>query len=107
MIDYFDIEDSDASKVIWSHAVNSHSSLKQALYDETMILEADIIFIENKHSEPIMAHPPQTSSDITFKEWLLTSLTSKKALKLDFKTENSIVPCLKILNSIEKEVFIC
>lgn len=105
MIDFFNIEDNDASKVIWSHAVNSKYKLSKALVDESMVLEADIIFIEDKHNEPIMAHPPDTQSDISFSEWLKESLKdSNKAIKLDFKTASSVEPCLKILNSMQDEV---
>lgn len=106
MIDFFNVDDNDASRVIWSHAVNSKDKLKQALADNTMVLEADILLIEHKHSEPIMAHPPLTDSDITFSEWLETSLSSRKALKLDFKTANAIEPCLKLLKSKENLVII-
>jgi hypothetical protein len=63
MIEFFDIEENDASKVIWAHGVNSQLKLKKALVDETMVLEADIIYIENKHPDgPVMAHPPQQGS---------------------------------------------
>ena len=104
MIDFFNIEDNDASKVIWSHAVNSKYKLSKALVDESMVLEADIIFIEDKHNEPIMAHPPDTHSDISFSEWLKESLKDgNKAIKLDFKTASSVEPCLKILNSMQDE----
>lgn len=69
-----------------------------------MFLEADILFVEEKHTEPIMAHPPNNDSDLTFTEWLLASLPSKKGLKLDFKTSNSIEPCLKILKQHQSKV---
>jgi hypothetical protein len=69
-----------------------------------MFLEADILFIDEKHKEPIMAHPPEIYSDLTFTEWLLASLPSGKGLKLDFKTPNAIEPCLKILKQHEHKV---
>ena len=69
-----------------------------------MFLEADILFKEDKHNEPIMAHPPQTDSDLTFTEWLRASLPSGKGLKLDFKTPNAIEPCLKILKQHQNQV---
>lgn len=67
-------------------------------------MEADILFIESMHQEPIMAHPPETQSDLTFTEWLNFTINTKKGLKLDFKTANSIEPCLKIFNLRQKEV---
>ena len=106
MIDFFEIEENDAGKVIWSHAVNSQQKLSTALADETMVLEADIIYVDTE-PEPIMAHPPLQHSDITFSQWLNLSLTSGKALKLDFKTSNAIEPCLRLLRSMDDQVFCC
>lgn len=71
-----------------------------------MFLEADIMFIESMHLEPIMAHPPDTSSDLTFSQWLDLVISKGRGLKLDFKTANSIEPCLKILQKRKKEVII-
>lgn len=51
-----------------------------------------------------MAHPPLTDSDLTFAQWLDISKSSKKGLKLDFKTWNSVEPCLKTLRAVEAEV---
>lgn len=69
-----------------------------------MFLEADILFIESLHSEPIMAHPPQTESDLKFSEWLDLTISKGRGLKLDFKTPNAIEPCLKLLKSKSNEV---
>ena len=69
-----------------------------------MFLEADISFFEEKHSEPIMAHPPKTDGDLKFSEWLEMSANSGKGLKLDFKTNNSVGPCLEVLSSIKNKV---
>lgn len=71
-----------------------------------MFIEADVLMIDEKHSEPIMAHPPLTDSDLTFREFLESSLTSRKGLKLDFKTLNSVEPCLKMLSSNKDKVII-
>ena len=69
-----------------------------------MFIEADILLVEDKHDEPIMAHPPEEESDLKFSEWLEICLTTEKGLKLDFKTNNSVEPCLKILNSHMEQV---
>lgn len=67
-------------------------------------MEADILKVSEKHDEPIMAHPPHTDSDLKFSEFLHTSKSSKKGLKLDFKTQNAIEPCLEMIKSIKHEV---
>jgi len=51
-----------------------------------------------------MAHPPQTSSDLTFTQWLHEVKSSQKGLKLDFKTWNSVEPCLIKISSIRTEI---
>lgn len=125
ILEYFKIDDLDASKVTWAHRVNSREKLEQAFngkidyaffskdfpfvtfhlaIDKSMFLEADILFIEELHSEPIMAHPPETQSDLKFSEWLDLTIHQGRGLKLDFKTANSIKPCLKLLNSRRNEV---
>ncbi len=67
-------------------------------------MEADILKIDGKHNEPIMAHPPNTESDLNFSEFLHTSKSSQKGLKLDFKTQNAIEPCLETIKSIQHEI---
>lgn len=49
------------------------------------MIEADIIMRGLDPKEPIMAHPPDTDSDITLKEWLEGVKTHNKGIKLDFK----------------------
>lgn len=49
------------------------------------MIEADIIMRSHDPKEPIMAHPPDTDSDITLKEWLEGVKAHDKGIKLDFK----------------------
>ena len=49
------------------------------------MLEADINMRGRDPKEPIMAHPPDTDSDITLKEWLQRVKMHDKGIKLDFK----------------------
>lgn len=51
----------------------------------THMIEADIIMRGHDPKEPIMAHPPDTDSDITLREWLEGVKTHNKGIKLDFK----------------------
>jgi hypothetical protein len=69
-----------------------------------MFFEADILYIEEMHNEPIMAHPPATQSDLTFSQWLKLTLPTMKGLKLDFKSSNSIEHCLHILDENKEQV---
>lgn len=49
------------------------------------MIEADIIMRAADPPEPVMAHPPQTDSDITLREWLAQVKEYSKGIKLDFK----------------------
>lgn len=106
MISYFKLNENDASLITWAHAVNNKKILDESLQNEHIkFLEADILFIEGKHNEPIMAHPPQVDSDLKFYDWLNSTKSSGKGLKLDFKSSSSVLPCISILNSIADQVF--
>lgn len=51
------------------------------------MIEADVLLPSDgsEHGQPIMAHPPETSSDNTLQEWLAEVMKSNKGIKLDFK----------------------
>ncbi|RNA27924.1 hypothetical protein BpHYR1_028656 [Brachionus plicatilis] len=99
MLDFFQVE--DASLITWSHAVNNRAKLLDSLKSECHFIEADIVFDAEKHDEPIMAHPPLDHSDLTFREFVQKALTCAKGLKLDFKSQDSIRPCLAYLNTMD------
>lgn len=72
------------------------------------MLEADILMGTHNHFEdvqPIMAHPPHTTSNLTFVQFLdsvikaTTSEGKRKGIKLDFKDGNAVESCLKILRA--------
>lgn len=48
------------------------------------MIEADVLLRGGK-GDPIMAHPPETESDITLQEWLDVIVNTDKGIKLDFK----------------------
>ena len=49
------------------------------------MIEADVLMRGLDPREPIMAHPPETDSDITLHDWLKQVAASDKGIKLDFK----------------------
>lgn len=49
------------------------------------MIEADVVMRDSDPKVPIMAHPPDTDSDITLKEWLEGVKAHQKGIKLDFK----------------------
>uniref|UniRef100_A0A3B3TZG7 Family with sequence similarity 151 member B n=1 Tax=Poecilia latipinna TaxID=48699 RepID=A0A3B3TZG7_9TELE len=93
---------SDAVQLKWSHAVNSRNALAQALSPSHMI-EADVIMRAHDPMEPIMAHPPDTDSDITLKEWLEKVKMNSKGIKLDFKSLEAVSPSLALLEDLLAE----
>ena len=68
-----------------------------------MFIEADIL-IGSSSNGPIMAHPPHTTSDLTFSEFLREVQSTSKGLKLDFKDINALQPCLNELEAQKDNV---
>ncbi|ODN06553.1 hypothetical protein Ocin01_00137 [Orchesella cincta] len=99
----------ESSDVTWAHAVNSHEALNQSINDpKIMMLEADILMgvhtrVHSLEMIPIMAHPPDKSSDLSFAQFLDTVLQATqtqshhKGIKLDFKEIEAVEPCLVML----------
>ncbi|NXC44204.1 F151B protein, partial [Penelope pileata] len=50
---------------------------------------------------PIMAHPPETDSDITLQEWLGEVVGTDKGIKLDFKSLDAVRPSLELLQRVK------
>jgi hypothetical protein len=67
-----------------------------------MFIEADILI--GSSSLPIMAHPPHTTSDLTFSDFLKETKSTNKGLKLDFKDINALKPCLEELEAQKDNV---
>nr|XP_046242153.1 protein FAM151B [Scatophagus argus] len=97
------IKRKDAAEVRWSHAVNSRSRLTEALTGPTHMIEADIIMRSYDPKEPIMAHPPDTDSDITLREWLEGVKAHNKGIKLDFKSLEAVPPSVILLEEVLAE----
>lgn len=59
------------------------------------MVEVDVL-LRGGHGEPVLAHPPDTDSDITLQEWLAQVVSTAKGIKLDFKRylSRKIVNCL-------------
>ena len=89
----------DGLEVHWAHAVNSHKKLQEALSGKTMVLEADVL-LRPSDGMPIMAHPPDTESDLSLEQFLKETIGTTKGIKLDFKSTAAIEPSLKILFDI-------
>ncbi|XP_028313526.1 protein FAM151B isoform X2 [Gouania willdenowi] len=91
----------DAAEMSWSHAVNSRKSLAEALTGPTHMIEADVLIRGREPREPIMAHPPDTDSDITLREWLESVKDhDNKGIKLDFKSLEALSPSLLLLHEL-------
>uniref|UniRef100_A0A8C4S1L6 Family with sequence similarity 151 member B n=1 Tax=Erpetoichthys calabaricus TaxID=27687 RepID=A0A8C4S1L6_ERPCA len=95
------IQEMDGAEIIWYHAANSRAKTVEALKGSAHMIEADILQ-DIKINQPIMAHPPQNESDITFYDWLNEVLKSDKGLKLDFKSLEAVGPSMKLLE-LKKE----
>lgn len=107
MLRYFDTE--DGADITWAHAVNSKKKLDDALKNENiMMLEADVI-MDPVNYIPIMAHPPENTSDLTLELFVNTILDvvdeeedMKKGFKLDFKETGVLNASMAILEKALK-----
>lgn len=109
MIDVYPIPDTDKcpnrsefvelstnpGEVRWAQAVNSLSKLSAKLYDDTIdIIESDVI--RSSDGEPIAAHPPATTSDLTISHLVETISATEKGVIFDFKDPLAVEPTLAI-----------
>ena len=77
----------------WAHGANSRAKLEAALADPGVhYVEGDISLGDN--GKAIMAHPPATTSDLLYTDWLHAIVAAGKGAKLDFKTPEVVQPCL-------------
>jgi hypothetical protein len=89
------------SDVRFSHATNSVSALTGAISSRTInFVEADVRLDDS--GEAIMAHPPERRSDLTFRAFVrafseFAAVGGVRGVKIDFKDEAAIEPCLRIL----------
>uniref|UniRef100_A0A3P8X6T8 Protein FAM151A n=1 Tax=Cynoglossus semilaevis TaxID=244447 RepID=A0A3P8X6T8_CYNSE len=105
MLDYLvqsgDISRPDGLQATWYHRANKKEEMNKALASDAMILEADVTLegygTVSEQPIPIMAHPPDIFSDNTLGQWLDAVLTSRKGIKLDFKTLASVGHSLDLL----------
>uniref|UniRef100_S4R6E2 Protein FAM151A n=1 Tax=Petromyzon marinus TaxID=7757 RepID=S4R6E2_PETMA len=92
----------DGLYVGWAHAANNKEEMNAALGNsEVMVLEADVniegLGTASETGRPIMAHPPDVTSDNSLSDWLSAVLKSNKGIKLDFKSLEALGPSLDIL----------
>jgi hypothetical protein len=81
--------------ITWVHAVNTRARLQSACASSVMMLECDVR--ASPTGEIILAHPPETESDLTFAALLDTVRTLDKGIKLDFKDPAIVPSCLGAL----------
>jgi len=81
----------------WAHGANNQARLKTALADPAVhYLEGDISLDDRGYA--IMAHPPATTSDLRFTDWLGAIVAAGKGAKLDFKSPAVVERCLDEAN---------
>uniref|UniRef100_A0A3Q2VJG5 Family with sequence similarity 151 member B n=1 Tax=Haplochromis burtoni TaxID=8153 RepID=A0A3Q2VJG5_HAPBU len=71
----------------------------------SLMIEADIVMRGRDPKEPIMAHPPDTDSDITLREWLERVKEYGKGIKLDFKSMEAVSTSLVLLQEVLTEPY--
>ena len=83
------------------HAVNSHVRQVAFLTSGANMAEGDVLMGNLCHSEspalPIMAHPPERLSDLSFEAWVEAGTRHGHGLKVDLKEREVVATALRIL----------
>ncbi|XP_031953483.1 protein FAM151B isoform X2 [Corvus moneduloides] len=91
----------DGAAVRWFHAANSRARAAEAARSDVHMVEADVL-LRGGRGDPILAHPPDTDSDITLQEWLAEMVSTNKGIKLDFKSLGAVGPSLELLSRLRR-----
>jgi hypothetical protein len=89
----------------WAHSTCTIKDLKDSLRDDSITaIESDILMGTTNDSfqqqrQPIMAHPPERTSDLTFKNFIHLTRTATTHLKLDVKEKECIQSILEIVRN--------
>ncbi|XP_042547004.1 protein FAM151B isoform X1 [Dipodomys spectabilis] len=108
VLEYFlrnnQITTEDGAEIVWYHAANHKAQMYEALRSCAHMIEADVLLPgdESEHGQPIMAHPPEISSDNTLQEWLAEVMKSNKGIKLDFKSLAAVEPSMMLLEKVKR-----
>ncbi|XP_064591857.1 protein FAM151B isoform X2 [Zonotrichia leucophrys gambelii] len=89
----------DGAAVRWFHAANSRARAAEAARSDVHMVEVDVV-LRGGDGDPILAHPPDTDSDITLQEWLAQMGSTSKGIKLDFKSLAAVGPSLELLGQL-------
>ncbi|KAJ8976501.1 hypothetical protein NQ317_018445, partial [Molorchus minor] len=115
---FFPSINGNLTRITWAHAVNNQSYLTSTLNNtDIMMIEADIVLgtvngTTSTTQIPVMAHPPANTSDISLATFLetinafntnnATNTTSRKGVKLDFKTLEVFNQSLSIISQYDQ-----
>ncbi|KAK7090003.1 uncharacterized protein [Littorina saxatilis] len=103
---HFDVRDRDASRITWSHGANTMDTLALAGREGAMMLEADVSLdgqgTSRQTNTPVMTHrgvprDKHKNASLSLRQWLELVLSTNKAIKLDIKSSDAVVPTLKLL----------
>ena len=85
----------------FGHGVNRRAALDAFIASPANVAEGDVILgtVRGEGGPPtaIMAHPPDTTSDLLFAAWVDAAVTHGHAIKIDLKDRRAIAPVLAVL----------
>ncbi|XP_066252350.1 protein FAM151B [Euwallacea similis] len=107
------------TNITWAHAVNNQSYLNTTLSNDNVnMIEADVVMgtlFNDSKIIPIMAHPPLNASDLSLEKFLNqtkefnlkanTTKTTRKGIKLDFKSTDAFKNSTKIVKNFDEGLF--
>jgi hypothetical protein len=96
----------DLQAVRFAHAVNTRVQLSAFLEGAGTIAEGDATLGQvegrpaNTPPQPVMAHPPESLSDLPFQAWVEALLAHGRGLKVDLKTPDALDPVVQVLSDL-------
>ncbi|XP_063990097.1 protein FAM151B-like isoform X2 [Diachasmimorpha longicaudata] len=94
------------TKITWAHQANSKEELDAALNDQADVSLGEVDGNPGD-TVPIMAHPPDTTSDLSLGDFLSQALeTPISGIKLDFKTIEAFKASLPILKEYRDKMLV-
>ncbi|MDD9912013.1 MAG: DUF2181 domain-containing protein, partial [Alphaproteobacteria bacterium] len=103
---FFEVENSH--ELTWAHQVNSTDLLDACCANSSiMMLEGDVVFTD-ACTVPMMASPFKLEgvvqpSSLSFQQWLATTSSNHKGVKIDIQSPAALEPTLAVLAELQPE----
>jgi hypothetical protein len=91
----------DGRELRFQHRVQTRAALERFLRSPAEVAEADVLLgtlSTGSEIQPVMAHPPDRLSDLSFDDWLKAMAEHDRCIKVDLKEPDVVTPVLESLH---------